>query len=133
MPMNLEILFPFILYLLFMIAIGWFFYSRTKNLSDYILGGRGLNSWVTSLSAQASDMSGWLLLGLPGYAYLAGLEASWIAIGLTVGTYLNWKFVAARLRRYTQAMGDSITLPEYFENRFQTTSRTLRVVSALPW
>lgn len=129
--MNFAILIPFILYLLFMIAIGWFFYSRTKNLSDYILGGRGLNSWVTSLSAQASDMSGWLLLGLPGYAYLAGIEASWIAIGLTIGTYLNWKFVAQRLRRDTQAMGDSITLPEYFQNRFQTTSRTLRVVSAL--
>lgn len=129
--MNIQILIPFLLYLLFMIAIGWFFYSRTKNLADYILGGRGLNSWVTSLSAQASDMSGWLLLGLPGYAYLSGLEAAWIAIGLTIGTYLNWKFVANRLRRFTQAMGDSITLPEYFENRFQTTSRTLRVISAL--
>ncbi|MBN1481512.1 sodium/proline symporter PutP [candidate division KSB1 bacterium] len=129
--MNIQILIPFLLYLLFMIAIGWYFYSRTKNLADYILGGRGLNSWVTSLSAQASDMSGWLLLGLPGYAYLSGLEAAWIAIGLTIGTYLNWKFVATRLRRFTQAMGDSITLPEYFENRFQTTSRFLRVISAL--
>ncbi|MBN1466377.1 sodium/proline symporter PutP [candidate division KSB1 bacterium] len=129
--MNIQILIPFILYLLFMVAIGWFFYVRTKSLSDYILGGRRLNFWVTALSAQASDMSGWLLLGLPGYAYLAGVEAAWIAIGLTVGTFLNWKFVADRLRRFSYALGDSITLPEYFANRFQPSSRALRVVSAL--
>ncbi len=129
--MKMQILIPFILYLFFMIAIGWFFYSRTKNISDYILGGRGLNSWVTSLSAQASDMSGWLLLGLPGYAYLAGVEAFWIALGLAVGTFLNWTFIASRLRTYTQHYGDSITLPEYFENRFRAKNRSLRVVSAL--
>lgn len=129
--MNTQILIPFILYLLFMIAIGLFFYSRTKNISDYILGGRSLNAWVTSLSAQASDMSGWLLLGLPGYAYMAGVEAFWIAFGLAAGTLLNWTFVAPRLRTFTQRYGDSITLPEYFENRFQTQRRTLRVVSAL--
>ena len=129
--MNIQILIPFILYLLFMIAIGWFFYSRTKNISDYILGGRSLNAWVTSLSAQASDMSGWLLLGLPGYAYMAGLEAFWIAFGLAAGTLLNWTFVAPRLRTFTQRYGDSITLPQYFENRFQSQKRLLRVVSAL--
>ncbi len=129
--MKTQILIPFILYLLFMVAIGWFFYSRTKNISDYILGGRSLNSWVTSLSAQASDMSGWLLLGLPGYAYLAGVEAFWIAFGLAVGTFLNWTFTAPRLRTFTQRYGDSITLPEYFENRFHAKTKSLRVVSAL--
>ena len=111
-------------------AIGWFFYRKTRNLTDYILGGRGLNSWVTSMSAQASDMSGWLLLGLPGYAYLAGFEASWIAIGLCIGTYFNWKFVARRLRKYTEVAGDSITIPDYFENRFRDRSNVLRIVSA---
>jgi len=129
--MNIQILIPFILYLFFMIAIGWFFYSRTKNISDYILGGRSLNAWVASLSAQASDMSGWLLLGLPGYAYMAGIEAFWIAFGLAAGTFLNWTFVAPRLRTFTQRYGDSITLPEYFENRFRSQKRMLRVVSAL--
>lgn len=119
------------IYLVFMLAIGWFFYNRTKNLSDYVLGGRGLNAWVTSLSAQASDMSGWLLLGLPGYAYLAGLEAGWIALGLSIGTYLNWKFVAKRLRQYTQIAGNAITLPFFFENRFRDSRGVLRVMSAL--
>jgi sodium/proline symporter len=128
---NISILFSFIVYLAFMLLIGWIFYRRTKNLSDYILGGRGLNTWVTSMSAQASDMSGWLLLGLPGYAYLAGMEAGWIAIGLGLGTYLNWKLVARRLRRYTEMAGDAITLPDYFENRFHDKSKILRIVSAL--
>lgn len=131
MSSNFGILFSFALYLVFMLLIGWYFYRRTKNLSDYVLGGRGLNAWVTSLSAQASDMSGWLLLGLPGFAYLAGIEAAWIAIGLSVGTYINWRFVAKRLRKYTYAAGDAITLPVFFENRFRDESRLLRVVSAL--
>ncbi|MBD3220822.1 sodium/proline symporter PutP [bacterium] len=125
------ILITFILYLVVMLAIGWYFYSRTRNLSDYILGGRGLNRWVAAMSAQASDMSGWLLLGLPGFAYLAGLEALWIAIGLGVGTYLNWRFVARRLRDYTAASSDAITLPDYFESRFRDRSKILRIVSAV--
>jgi len=128
---NFSILVSFVLYLFFMLFIGWIFYGRTKNLSDYILGGRGLNSWVTSMSAQASDMSGWLLLGLPGYAYIAGLEATWIALGLIVGTYLNWRFIARRLRKYTEISGNSITIPDYFENRFRDNSKVLRIVSAL--
>ncbi len=128
---NSGILISFAFYLVFMLLIGWIFYKRTKNLSDYILGGRGLNTWVTSMSAQASDMSGWLLLGLPGAAYLLGMEAAWIAVGLAVGTYLNWKFIAKRLRKYTEIAGDSITLPDYFENRFRDNSRILRAVSAL--
>ena len=128
---NPVILVTFILYLVFMMGVGVFFYRRTTNLSDYILGGRKINFWVTSLSAQASDMSGWLLMGLPGFAYLAGLEAIWIAIGLAVGTWFNWKFVARRLRVYTELAGDSITLPDYFENRFADRSRILRIISSV--
>ena len=128
---NISILFSFGIYLIFMLSIGWVFYKKTENLSDYILGGRGLNSWVASMSAQASDMSGWLLLGLPGYAYAAGMEAAWIALGLGIGTYLNWKFVAKRLRKYTQVSGDSITLPDYFESRFRDKTKLLRIISAL--
>lgn len=124
-------LLSFLIYLVFMLGIGWYFYNRTKNLSDYVLGGRGLNAWVTSLSAQASDMSGWLLLGLPGYAYLSGLESGWLALGLLTGTYINWKFIAKRLRKYTQIAGDSITLPVFFENRFRDESGILRTVSAI--
>lgn len=100
--MNLTTILSFILYIGIMIAIGVWSYSRTNTIDDYVLGGRSLNSWVTALSAQASDMSGWLLLGLPGYAYVAGLSAMWIAIGLAIGTYLNWQFIAKRLRRYTE-------------------------------
>jgi sodium/proline symporter len=128
---NPGILISFLVYLLLMVGIGFIFYRKTVNLSDYFLGGRGLNKWVTSLSAQASDMSGWLLLGLPGFAYLAGLESIWLAVGLAAGTYLNWKFVAKRLRNYTEVAGNSITLPDYFVNRFKTDNRLLRVTSAL--
>lgn len=128
---NPVIIVTFILYLLFMMGVGVFFYRRTTNISDYILGGRRVNYWVTSLSAQASDMSGWLLMGLPGYAYLAGLEAFWIAFGLAVGTWVNWKWVARRLRVYTELAGDAITLPDYFENRFRDGSKVLRIVSSI--
>jgi len=128
---NFSIILIFSLYLLFMISIGILYYRKTENLADYILGGRKLNSWVTALSSQASDMSGWLLLGLPGYAYLAGMEAIWIGIGLAVGTYLNWKFVAKKLRQYTQVAGDAITIPVYFENRFRDDTHALRIISAI--
>lgn len=121
----------FVIYVGLMMLIGYFAYRRTHNLSDYILGGRRLGKWVTALSACASDMSGWLLLGLPGYAYLAGFEAGWIALGLLCGTYLNWRLVAARLRQYSVIAGDSQTLPAFFENRFHDESRLLRVVSAI--
>ncbi len=114
-----------------MVGIGWVYYGKTKTLSDYILGGRGLNSWVGAMSAQASDMSGWLLLGLPGYAYVAGLESFWIAFGLGLGTWMNWKFVAVKLRNYTEISGDSITLPDYFENRFRDKTHFLRIISAI--
>jgi len=121
----------FIVYICLMMLVGYLAYRRTRDLSDYILGGRRLGSWVTALSACASDMSGWLLLGLPGYAYAAGLEAGWIALGLLVGTYFNWQLVAARLRQYSVVAGNSQTLPEFFENRFHDKTRLLRVVSAL--
>ncbi|TEB10140.1 Sodium/proline symporter [Pelotomaculum sp. FP] len=120
-----------ILYLTGMLWIGVNFSNRTENVSDYILGSRGLNKWVTSLSAEASDMSGWLLLGLPGYAHLSGMEASWIALGLALGTYVNWKFVAKRLRNYTQIANDSLTLPDYLENRFRDSLKILRSVAAV--
>lgn len=128
--MNSGILFTFIFYFICMFGIGLYYYKKSKNLSDYILGGRSLNGWVTALSAQASDMSGWLLLGLPGAAYLSGLEAGWIAIGLLIGTFINWKFIAKRLRIYTEYAGDSITIPDYLENRFKDHSKILRVLSA---
>jgi sodium/proline symporter len=120
----------FAVYLAAMLAIGIYAYYRTRNLSDYLLGGRRLNSLTTALSAGASDMSGWLLLGLPGFAYAKGYAAGWIALGLFIGTYINWKFVATRLRVYTAALSDSITLSEYLENRFEDRSRILRTVTA---
>ena len=128
---NFSIVLVFAVYLLFMIAIGVLYYRKTENLADYILGGRKLNSWVTALSSQASDMSGWLLMGLPGYAYLAGMESIWVGVGLAAGTYLNWKFVAKKLRQYTQIAGDSITIPVYFENRFRDKSHALRIISSI--
>jgi sodium/proline symporter len=121
----------FFIYVCLMMFIGYLAYRRTHSLSDYILGGRRLGKWVTALSACASDMSGWLLLGLPGYAYAAGLEAGWIALGLLAGTYFNWRLVAGRLRHYSVIAGNSQTLPAFFENRFHDESRSLRVVSAI--
>jgi sodium/proline symporter len=130
--MDTATLVTFIVYLVGMLAIGIISYRLTSNLSDYVLGGRSLGPGVAALSAGASDMSSWLLLGLPGAAYAAGLGGSiWLAIGLTIGAYLNWKFVASRLRSYTEVADDSITVPDFFENRFKDGSRLLRVISAL--
>lgn len=133
--MNEQSLFvvgaTFVVYLVLMLGIGIVAYRRTVNLSDYILGGRSIGPTTAALSAGASDMSGWLLLGLPGYALVAGFEASWIAIGLLTGTWLNWLFVARRLRVYSHAANDSVTMPAYFENRFNDKSHALRVVSAI--
>ena len=122
-----------IVYFAFMIGVGMYFYKKNESHSDYILGGRQLNVWVAALSAQASDMSGWLLLGLPGLAYLIGgvSEAIWTAIGLAIGTYLNWLIVAKRLRKYTQIAGDSLTLPDFLTNRFKSENPTLRIIGAL--
>jgi sodium/proline symporter len=112
------------------LLLGFIAYRRTRTLGDFILGGRKLGSWVTALSAQASDMSGWLLMGLPGLAYLSGFDAVWLALGLSIGTWANWRFVAAKLRARTEQLGDSLTLPDYFENRFADRSRVLRTLSA---
>ncbi|WP_137818860.1 sodium/proline symporter PutP [Pseudomonas sp. 2FG] len=131
MTANTPMLITFVVYIAAMVLIGLFAYLRTKNLSDYILGGRSLGSFVTALSAGASDMSGWLLMGLPGAVYLSGLSESWIAIGLIVGAYLNWLFVAGRLRVQTEHNGNALTLPDYFTNRFEDTSRVLRIFSAV--
>lgn len=119
------------LYLIGMIAVGVWMYRRTDSLDDYVLGGRSLGSLPAALSAQASDMSGWLLLGLPGAIYVSGLGEAWIGIGLLVGTYLNWKFVAERLRTYTERANNAITLSDYFESRFEDRTRLLRIVSAV--
>jgi sodium/proline symporter len=118
-------------YFLLVLLISWFAYRRTNTMSDYILGGRSLGRWTTALSAGASDMSGWLLLGLPGYAYVAGFEAVWIALGLLIGSYLNWLLVAPRLREQSEALNNALTLPEYFENRFNDSRHFLRLFSAL--
>ncbi|SET07386.1 sodium/proline symporter [Oceanobacillus limi] len=129
--MNATLI-TFILYLALMITIGIITYRMTNTLSDYVLGGRKLNSWVSAFSASASDFSGWLLIGLPGAAYAAGLGtwSLWIAVGLAIGAMINWQFVAKRLRIYTEYTNDSITLPQFFENRFRDNSHLLRVVSA---
>ncbi len=121
----------FCVYLIFMLCIGMYFVGKNKTTTEYFLGGRKLGSWVTSMSAQASDMSGWLLMGLPGAAYLSGISAGWIGIGLAIGTYLNWLLVAKPLRQYTKVAGDAITLPEYFKNRFHDESGWISVVSAV--
>lgn len=120
-----------ILYLAGMITIGWFAFRQTKDLGDFMLGGRGLRPSTAALSAGASDMSGWLLLGLPGAIYVSGLVEAWIAIGLTIGAWLNWTYVAPRLRSYTEVSNNSITIPSFFENRLKDTSRLLRVVSGV--
>ena len=124
-------LITFIFYIIAMIAIGLYAYKATKNFDDYILGGRSLGSVVTALSAGASDMSGWLLMGLPGAIYLSGLSESWIAIGLIIGAWLNWLLVAGRLRTHTEVQNNALTLPDYFTSRFGDTKKILRIISAI--
>jgi sodium/proline symporter len=123
-------LITFLFYIVAMIAIGLMAYRATANFSDYILGGRRLGSFVTALSAGASDMSGWLLMGLPGAIYLSGLSEMWIAIGLIIGAWLNWLLVAGRLRVHTEVQHNALTLPDYFSNRFNDQKKILRVTSA---
>lgn len=121
----------FIVYFSLNIGIGFWHYRKSQTLSEYVLGDRKLNPWVVSMSAVASDMSGWMLMGLPGYAYVAGLNAYWIAIGLALGTWGNWQFIAKRLRNYTHLANDSLTVPDFYENRFRDKSKMLRIVSAI--
>ncbi len=129
--MELPALISFLIYMLGMVGIGIYFYLKTDNLSDYVLGGRGLGPGVTALSAGASDMSGWLLLGLPGMMFSDGIVGSWIAVGLIIGAYLNWHYVARPLRVYTHSLDDAITIPDYFSNRFEDNGHILRVITAV--
>lgn len=119
------------IYFAVMLAIGWYAYRRTVDHEDYMLAGRNLPPWAAALSAGASDMSGWLMMGLPGAIYASGLIEAWIAIGLTIGAYLNWRLVAPRLRAYTEVSRNSITIPSFLENRLRDTSRLLRVASGV--
>lgn len=123
-------LITFLFYIAAMVVIGLMAYRATTNFSDYILGGRRLGSFVTALSAGASDMSGWLLMGLPGAIYLSGLSEMWIAIGLIIGAWLNWLLVAGRLRVHTEVQHNALTLPDYFSNRFNDQKKILRITSA---
>ncbi len=119
-------------YLIFMVAIGAYFTKKNSNTGDFYLGGRSLGPFVTAMSAEASDMSSWLLMGLPGLAYLTGVaDAAWTAIGLAIGTYVNWLIVAKRIRRYTVVAGDAITIPDFFKNRFHDKGSALMLISAV--
>lgn len=128
---STPLLITFGLYLLMMVGIGLFAWWRTRNFDDYILGGRSLGGYVTAMAAGASDMSGWLLMGLPGAIFLTGLSEAWMAIGLVIGAYLNWRLVAGPLRVYTERSGNALTLPDYFTSRFGRQGKLLRVVSSL--
>lgn len=129
--MSLPMIITFAIYIIGMIAIGFFAFRATKNFGDYILGGRKIGSFVTALSAGASDMSGWLLMGLPGAVFLYGISQSWIAIGLIIGAYFNWLLIAGRLRVFTEINHNALTLPDYFSRRFNDNSSLLRLISAI--
>jgi len=131
MSANMYQLLAIIIYMVAMLGIGWYAFIKTSNLTDYMLGGRSLGPAVTALSAGAADMSGWLLMGLPGAIYLNGLVEAWIAIGLTIGAYLNWLLVAPRLRVYTQVSNDSITIPSYLDNRLRDNTKLIRIASGI--
>lgn len=126
---NIEVII-FIVYLAVLIAIGLYFYRKTSSIGGFLLGDRGLGSWVTAISAQASDMSGWLLMGLPGAIYLGGLSEVWIGIGLFIGTVVNWFAISARLRVYTER-ADALTLSTFFDHRFKDPTKALRIISAI--
>ena len=128
-----QILIAMCIYMAIVIGIGFAFARRANRSSEnFFLGGRTLGPWVTAMSAEASDMSGWLLMGLPGVAYWYGLsDAAWTAIGLIIGTYLNWLFTAKRLRHYSEKSGNAITLPDFFSNRFKEDKKVIMTISAL--
>ena len=128
--LSAPIVTMFALYVVVMVATGVWACTRTRTFSDFALGGRRLRPPVAALSAGASDMSGWLFLALPGAVYAAGIGSAWIALGLAAGTYLNWLFVAPRLRTYTERAGNAVSLSAYLEERFEDRTRTLRLVSA---
>ena len=130
MDSQTVILVIFIVYFLLIIGMA-FYFRKSKNLDDFFLGGRNLGPWVSALSAQASDMSGWLLMGLPGAIYAAGTGNAWIAVGLIIGTACNWIFVAKKLRRYTIITNNAITVPQYLENRFRDSTHGLKITAAI--
>ena len=133
MQSTVQVLIAMVIYMSAVVLIGVLFARRAnKNSHEYFLGGRSLGPWVTAMSAEASDMSGWLLMGLPGVAYWCGIsDAAWTAIGLAVGTYLNWLIVSKRLRRYSESAGESITLPEFFSNRFHEKRKVIMTIAAV--
>lgn len=128
--MTVETMITFVVYLVFLIGVGIYFYRKTKSAEDYLIGGRGMGSWVTALSAQASDMSGWLLMGLPGAVYLSGIFQIWIIIGLVVGTYLNWKYIAPKLRIQTEKT-KTMTIPSFLSEKLEDNTGTIRIFSAI--
>jgi len=128
---QVEILISLGVYFLAMLLVGYYAYKRTSDLSDYMLGGRKVGPAVTALSAGASDMSGWMMMGLPGAMFISGLSEAWLAIGLFVGAYVNYIVLAPRLRTYTIMANDSITIPDFLENRFEDHSKMIRTVSAI--
>lgn len=126
----MQIYITFGLYLLIILGIGIYAYRSTQNFDDYILGGRKMGSFVTAMSAGASDMSGWLLLGLPGVIFISGLSEAWIAVGLTIGAYFNYRIVAGRLRVFTEKYQNALTLPEFFAQRFPRQKSALKIISS---
>ena len=129
---KIQILITMVLYMSIVIGIGVYFYKRAQKSSEnYFLGGRTLGPWVAAMSAEASDMSGWLLMGLPGSVYLAGTGEVWIAVGLLIGTVLNWYLVSSRLRKYTIVAGNSLTIPSFFQNRYRDDKGIIKIVSAV--
>ena len=128
--LNTPIIITFVIYALLMLGIGFYFFKKNETTEDYFLGNRSMGPMVSALSAGASDMSGWLLMGLPGALYVGGFIEGYIAIGLTIGATLNWAFVAKRLRIYTSVIADSITIPDYFETRFSDDKHILRLICA---
>lgn len=129
--LSLPTLIAFLIYVGIVLGIGFYAYARTRNSGDYFLGGRQLSPTVSAISAGASDMSGWVLLGLPGYAYLAGLEAAWISIGLVIGVAANWLLMAKRLRIYSAQLDDAVTVPAYLQRRFADPSPWLKSIASV--
>lgn len=130
---TLQIFIAMVVYILVVIGIGLYYMKRAnKNSENFFIGGRGLGPWVAAMSAEASDMSGWLLMGLPGVAYWCGLaDALWTAAGLAIGTYINWLIVARRLRQYSVIAGDAITIPDFFSNRFREKKKVIMMIAAI--
>ncbi|MGO2079103.1 MAG: sodium:solute symporter family transporter, partial [Staphylococcus equorum] len=127
---NWQTYIMLIVYFIVLLGIGYYgFKQSTGNVSEYMLGGRNIGPYVTALSAGASDMSGWMIMGLPGEVYTTGLSAAWLAIGLTIGAYINYIVVAPRLRVYTEKAGDAITLPDFFKNRLDDKSNSIKIIA----